>query len=257
MLTDIRIWRKYPLLAIVRFMQNTIRTTALLFFVMVLSIVTTSSKIKNLPVGFIAVSLGLNWLLMLYFGARLKRYKIWLYPIMFVINPFFNWVYMVYGIFTAGQRTWGGPRADAGAADAKTTPQQAIEHAEATGDDLNVVPESFKPAIVARHPGKQTGTAPLMPSDHLQGRFAAAERLPGGWYQQNNDSGLHLTNMLPKDLDVPHVPRNRQDSFGSVGTTDSTHEPIYRPRRVESLMKEEDREKYTENQQVQREAREN
>ena len=142
MLTDARLWKRYPLLCIVRFMQNTIRTTALLFFIMVLSIITTSNKIKNLPVGFIAVSLGLNWLLMLYFGAKLRRFKIWLYPVMFIINPFFNWVYMVYGIFTAGQRTWGGPRADAGKADPGTTPQQAIEHAEATGDDLNVIPKS-------------------------------------------------------------------------------------------------------------------
>ncbi len=100
MLTDIRIWKRYPILAIVRFMQNTIRTTALLFFIMLVSIVTTSKRIANLPVGFIAISLGLNWLMMIYFGFKLKRYKIWLYPLMFIINPFFNWYYMVYGIFT-------------------------------------------------------------------------------------------------------------------------------------------------------------
>lgn len=33
MLTDIRLWKKYPLLCIVRFVQNTIRTTALLFVI--------------------------------------------------------------------------------------------------------------------------------------------------------------------------------------------------------------------------------
>ena len=74
--------------------------------------------------------------MMIYFGAKLKRFKIWLYPLMFVINPFFNWYYMVYGIFTAGQRTWGGPRADAGAADSSTSPQQVIEKAAAEGDDF-------------------------------------------------------------------------------------------------------------------------
>jgi chitin synthase len=114
MLTDIRLWKRYTLLCIIRFAQNTIRTTALLFFIMVISLLTTDQKINNLPVGFIGVSLTLNWLLMLYFGAKLGRYKIMLYPIMFIVNPFFNWCYMVYGIFTAGQRTWGGPRADAG-----------------------------------------------------------------------------------------------------------------------------------------------
>ena len=150
MLTDWRLWKRYPILIVVRFMQNTIRTTALLFFIMVLALMTTTKTINDLPVGFIAISLGLNWLMMIYFGAKLRRFKIWLYPMMFVLNPFFNWYYMVYGIFTAGQRTWGGPRADAAAADATTTAQEAIEQAEKTGDDLNIVPESFIPAAQER-----------------------------------------------------------------------------------------------------------
>ncbi|KAI4143632.1 MAG: hypothetical protein L6R39_004501 [Caloplaca ligustica] len=253
MLTDIRLWQRYPLLCIVRFMQNTIRTTALLFFIMVLSIITTSNKVKNLPVGFIAVSLGLNWLLMLYFGAKLRRFKIWLYPIMFIINPFFNWVYMVYGIFTAGQRTWGGPRADAGAADTTTTPQQAIEKAEATGDDLNVVPETFKPAVEARHPEKRPGVVPLQPSEHLDGRFAPAERLPGGWYMQNNDSGLTLPNTLPRNPNAPHIPLHPRDSMDSFITAASAGNSVYMPRRVESIMGDEDRRKYLFAQQAQRE----
>ena len=94
MMTDRRLWRKYPLLLVVRFMQNTIRTTALLFFIMVVSLMTTSKTIHNLPVEFIAVSLGLNWLLMIYFGIKLHRYKVMLYPLLFAVNPFFNWYYM-------------------------------------------------------------------------------------------------------------------------------------------------------------------
>ena len=255
MLTDMRLWKRYPLLCIVRFMQNTIRTTALLFFIMVLSIITTSNKIKNLPVGFIAVSLGLNWLLMLYFGAKLRRFKIWLYPIMFIINPFFNWVYMVYGIFTAGQRTWGGPRADAGKADAGTTPQQAIEHAEATGDDLNVVPETFKPAVHEQNPEKPIGSVPLQPTERLEGRFAPAERLPGGWYMQNNDSGLTLPNMMPRNPNAPHIPLHPRDSFDSFITSASAGNSVYMPRRVESIMGDEDRRKYLFAQQPQRDSR--
>ncbi|KAL6719831.1 hypothetical protein ACLMJK_001752 [Lecanora helva] len=255
MLTDIRLWKRYPLLCIVRFMNNTIRTTALLFFIMIISILTTSNKVSNLPVGFIAVSLGLNWLLMVYFGAKLRRFKVWLYPVMFIINPFFNWVYMVYGIFTAGQRTWGGPRADAGAADAHVTPQQAIEHAIATGDDLNVVPETFKPAVEAKHPEKVVGEVPLQPTEHLEGRFAPAERLPGGWYMQNNDSGSTLPNMLPRDPDLPGVPLHPRDSFESLVTTASPTNSVYFPRRVEDFMGEDDRLKYRIAQQAQREPR--
>ena len=252
MLTDIRLWIRYPLLCIVRFMNNTIRTTALLFFIMVISIITTSNKIANLPVGFIAVSLGLNWLLMVYFGAKLRRFKVWLYPLMFIINPFFNWVYMVYGIFTAGQRTWGGPRADAGAADAHITPQQAIEHAIATGDDLNVVPETFKPAAEAHHPEKPVASVPIQPTEIIEGRFAPAEELPGGWYLHGaTDSGLTLPNMGTRDMSVPRIPIRPRDSFDSLVSGFSGNNSVYMPKRVESIMSEEDRRKYFFAQQAQ------
>jgi len=87
MLTDQRLWRKYPFLLLVRLGQNTIRTTALLFFIMIISLLSTAETIDELPVGFIAVSLGLNWALMICFAAILGRYKIMLYPLMFVVGP--------------------------------------------------------------------------------------------------------------------------------------------------------------------------
>jgi len=162
---------------------------------------------------------------------------------MFVVNPFFNWVYMVYGILTAGQRTWGGPRADAGAADVTTTPQMAIDHAEATGDDLNVVPETFKPSIEARHPEKDTISVPLQPPDRLEGRFAPAERLPGGWYEQGNDSGATLPHLYRRDQDVPGVPLHPRLSFGSMTSSEATNS-AYLPWHVESFMGDEDQKKY-------------
>ncbi|TVY82042.1 Chitin synthase D [Lachnellula suecica] len=253
MLTDMRIWKRYPILAVVRFMQNTIRTTALLFFIMVISIISTSKKIQDLPVGFIAISLGLNWLMMIYFGAVLKRYKIWLYPMMFVINPFFNWYYMVYGIFTAGQRTWGGPRADAGTADATTTPQQAIEKAAETGDDLNVVPETFKPAAEAQSNQLAKATIPLQPPDRLEGRFTAAERLPGGWYQQGNDSMVSMGGIGPTS-GGGRIQLHPRDSFDSNFSARTSNNSVYMPRRVESIMGEEDKKKYAMAQASQRAA---
>ena len=235
MLTDLRLWSRYPMLCIVRFMQNTIRTTALLFLIMIISLLTTEQAVSNLPVGFIAISLGLNWVLMFFFGAKLGRFKIWLYPLMFVVNPFFNWCYMVYGIFTAGQRTWGGPRADAAAADAQTSPQEAIEIAKAKGDDLNIVPESFKPAAEARHPERHISSAPLHPSSRVGGRFAAAEELPGGWYMHSNDSGLTLRS-TPIDTEM----HGRQ-----LGLRDSAPDySLYMPKTLEQIMSEEDQHKW-------------
>jgi len=255
MLTDIRIWKRYPLLVLVRFMQNTIRTTALLFFIMVIAIITTSKKIKDLPVEFIGISLGLNWILMIYFGAKLRRYKVWLYPLMFIINPFFNWFYMVYGIFTAGQRTWGGPRADAGSADATTTVQQVIEKADAEGDELNVVPETFKPAAEAqRHGFAATG---VQPPGRIEGRFTAAERLPGGWYTHDTDSlvGVAIGDTISSgSRRNPLHPRDPRDSFDSLISAQTSDNSVHTPRRVESIMGEEDQKKYALAQANQREA---
>lgn len=248
MLTDWRLWKRYPILLTVRFMQNTIRTTALLFFIMLLAIITTTKKVADLPVGFIAISLGLNWLMMIYFGMKLKRFKIWLYPMMFILNPFFNWYYMVYGIFTAGQRTWGGPRADAATADTNTTPQQAVEQAENAGDELNIVPETFIPAAEAKGKGKAIGVqrtrSKLLPPDKAEGKFTAPEKKADGFYTHPEESAYSVNLMsdgLPKsNFDLVH--RDSWDSFmtDSPGPGNS----VYFPRRVESIMGEEDRKKY-------------
>ena len=235
MLTDIRIWKQYPLLCLVRFMQHTIRTTALLFFILVISVITTSNKVENLPVGFLAVSLGLNYSLMLYFGAKLKRFKAWLYPLMFILNPFFNWLYMVYGIFTAGQRTWGGPRADAAAADKHTTPEEAVEQARAQGDEFNVDVGTFRLSRC------EDRGVPVHPSEKVEGRFAPAAQLPeGGYANAYNDSGVTVAQVMSPLPGVPRINLHpRQLSSDSGFTTDSTN-PISMPHSVESLMHEDE-----------------
>lgn len=235
MLTDIRLWKRYPLLCLVRFMQNTIRTTALLFFVLAVAIITTSKTIENLPVGFITVCLGLNYLLMFYFGAKLRRFKAWLYPLLFILNPFFNWLYMIYGIFTAGHRTWGGPRTDAAAADERTTPEEAVQQARAKGDELNVKVDTF------RTRADEKESVPIHPSENVQGRFAAAEqRLDGGGYNSGNVSVTTLTQQM-SPLPVPRLPLHPRVSSESSLVTDSSS--VSMPRNVESLMHVDDRAK--------------
>ncbi|KAI0203983.1 family 2 glycosyltransferase [Astrocystis sublimbata] len=254
MLTDWRLWKRYPILLVVRFAQNTIRTTALLFFILVLSLITTTMRIDQLPVGFIGVSLGLNWLLMIYFGWKLKRFKLTLYPVMFVLNPFFNWYYMVYGIFTAGQRTWGGPRADAATADEDTTPQQAIEKAENTGDDLNIVPETFIPATEIQRGNslKEKGVAvarnksnksKLLPPEKIEGKFAAPEKKADGFYAHDEDSRFSFNTLGESSYSMKsRLMLQHKDSWDSFMTTGNNS--VYIPRRVESIMGEEDRRKY-------------
>jgi chitin synthase len=241
MLTDVRLWKRYPMLCTVRFMQNTIRTTALLFFIMVIALIATSKRVEDLPVGFIGVSLGLNYLLMFYFGLQLKRFKAWLYPLMFVINPFFNWLYMVYGIFTAGQRTWGGPRADAAVADTYTTPAEAVALAHAQGDELNVDVDTFRAGPVRRR------SVPVRPSEKIEGRFAPAEQLLDGCYI-NTREPRPVRDQLESPLpDVPriYIPGQFRYSSDSLlsGSSDCGSNTVSLPHNVESLMSEEDQRK--------------
>ncbi len=224
MLTDTRIWRRYPVLACVRFLQNTIRTTALLFFILVKALATTSKKTTDLPIQFIGVSLGLNWVMMIYFGLRINRLKTWLYPLIFIVNPFFTWFYMVYGILTAGQRTWGGPRADAAKAGAGTTPAQAAVKAKEDGDDLNVVLETFIPAGMVR-----TKSVPLHPPNIRKGTFASPNRLPNGWGDLED---------FESSLRKPWL-RSGEDSRGSFDGW--VLNAISLPRRLDAMVAEEER----------------
>lgn len=248
MLTDWRLWKRYTLLMVIHFMQSTIRTTALLFFIMMLALVTTAVAINDLPIGFIAVSLGLNWLLMLYFGAKLRRFKIWLYPLMFVLNPFFNWYYMLYGIFTAGQRTWGGPRADAAAADANTTAREAAEKAKQQGDDLNVMPETFKPATELGAGGRSGGgigrqKSVVRPPDNIDGRFAARYKTASGTYAYSDESEPSAEmDAGPHSRSVDAQGRESSDSMLSMQTAEEWIDSTSGG--VQGLMGEEDRRKY-------------
>ncbi|KAF2101420.1 BcCHSVII, class VII chitin synthase, partial [Rhizodiscina lignyota] len=235
MLTDYRLWKRYPVLCLLRFAQNNIRTTSLLFTVMLISISTTSQKIANMPVGFLALSYGLNQLLMIYFAILLKRFKLMAYILMFVFNPFFNWWYTVNSIWTYNQRTWGGPRADAAKADAETTPEEAIAEAEENGDELNVVPESFRPAIESRL-GYALPPTHLLPPDNLEGRFAAGNELPLYSYEEVNRSTMSLPDLRPRNTSSSAIPLHPTISLESLQSRGSALNSIYLPRRVESFV---------------------
>lgn len=112
------------------------------------------------------------------------------------------------------------------------------------GDDLNVILETFKPAIAAQNTQLVRGAVPLQPPNRLEGRFKAAERGPGGLYQQGNDS----MGSLAAGAVLSYGPgRNLQHSRESLDSNLSaqTTTSISMPRRVESIMGEEDRKKYS------------
>ena len=244
MLTDSRVWKRYSFLCLIRLAQDTIRTTGLFFIVVLIALLTDTQHVNDLPMGFVVVALGLNWTLMIYFAAAIGRWKMLLYPLLFILGPFFDWMFIVYGVLTAGHRTWGGPRADAAQADALTSPQAAIELAKETGDDLNIVPESFRPAMENQTLG--LGVAPskisLQPSERLEGRFKSGHRdhlrpLAGSTDSEEAavDTGVgHPMTRLHKAR-----ARSADESRGSIDSSDSVfvdaRQSVHLPRRVESL----------------------
>lgn len=137
---------------------------------------------------------------------------------------------MVYGIFTAGQRTWGGPRADAGQADAHTTMQAAIEHAEATGDDLNVIPATFRPALEASIPNAAAIPAqvPLQPSAAFENRFRSSL-----WYHAACEA--EFNHQLSRSFTVPHIQIHTSSPTESLTSLSSTAHYARLPRRAETM----------------------
>lgn len=101
------------------------------------------------------------------------------------------------------------------------------------------MPETFKPAVEAiTHKHQQQ--APLMPAGHLQGRFAPAEQLAGGWFRQSNDSGALYPDMTPRGVeegspDGMYGQGRMRDSMESGWSSSSTSNLIRTPRRVESV----------------------
>lgn len=136
---------------------------------------------------------------------------------------------MVYGICTAGQRTWGGPRADAGAADAEVTPQQAIEHAIETGDDLNVKPETFKPAMEVRR--RRVRPSALHPSSSVEGRFAPAEPGQSEHWQKELPSPAASESEMSTHL--------QRWEHNSLDMSDTEGISVHTPQRVTSISGEE------------------
>lgn len=113
-----------------------------------------------------------------------------------------------------------------------------------------MVPETFKPAAEAQK--NQLAKIPLQPPDRIEGRFAAAERLPGGWYQQGNDSMVSMGGAGLASGGLGRMQLHPRDSFDSNFSAQTSTHSIYMPRRVESIMDEENQKKYAMAQATQR-----
>jgi chitin synthase len=81
----------------------------------------------------------------------------------------------------------------------------------------------------------------VLPPDRVVGKFSAPERTPSGWYQHPDDS---LASVSVLAAGGPPRPLQHRDSFESAQSAQTGHFSVYMPRRVESIMGDEDRRKY-------------
>ncbi|KAF9432436.1 hypothetical protein BGZ76_010811 [Entomortierella beljakovae] len=112
-LSDPKLWRKYPWLLAFRLIQDIVTGTSMVSYVTIMAVITGMAHWSIFWLGLLVAYFILNWGLMFTYGLWLGRYKAGLYPLMFFIGPFVSWFLLVYGVITANERTWGGPRADA------------------------------------------------------------------------------------------------------------------------------------------------
>lgn len=145
---------------------------------------TTTETVEQLPVAFIAVTLCLNWTLMVYYGFKLKRYKAWLYPIMFIINPFLNCVYMFHSVLTFTDRTWGGPRANVKKFTKPLDEEVLVGPSNGTETAIKASYSTIQPSPLS---------LPLQPLDKIEGCFVAPERDENGFYAFSDTSTLNLS----------------------------------------------------------------
>ncbi|KAG0200179.1 hypothetical protein BGX28_006685 [Mortierella sp. GBA30] len=114
-LSDPHLWVKYPWLLAFRMIQDIVNGTSMISYVTVVGIATGMQHWSVIWLGLLIAYFFINWGLMFTYGFWLGRYKAMLYPLMFIVGPFVTWFLLVYGVITANERTWGGPRAEAAA----------------------------------------------------------------------------------------------------------------------------------------------
>lgn len=109
LLTSTTSYTRFPILTIYRLILTSTRSLSLLYYVLIVSIISDHKPIWAL-VCAIVIPIAFNWIAVGYYGITLRSYCCLLYPIFHVIFPIYQWIITVYALLTCNKRTWGGPR---------------------------------------------------------------------------------------------------------------------------------------------------
>ncbi|KAJ3097558.1 hypothetical protein HDU97_004751 [Phlyctochytrium planicorne] len=118
------IWTQYPLLATLRLLNISLRSMGLLVYVLFISVIIMFAQYSSasesveiitlVPAGILILPFILNWASYCYLAIRLKRLKLFLYPVFYLVHPIIAWTIIIYSFFTCMSRSWGGNREDNG-----------------------------------------------------------------------------------------------------------------------------------------------
>ncbi|KAJ3043964.1 hypothetical protein HDV00_003491 [Rhizophlyctis rosea] len=104
-----RLWHHTPILLFTTLLQASLVSISLLQYIFLISLIMEESHAWVVLLGFL-VPLCLNWFCMLLFAIRLRRWKVILYPLLWILGPVLQCVVTFYAVGTCRRRTWGGPR---------------------------------------------------------------------------------------------------------------------------------------------------
>jgi chitin synthase len=105
-----KLWKKYPFLLVVSFLNEVLRHSAIFGYVLIMHVVISWESMAFTILAILG-PLFVNWFCLSIYAFHLRRYKsIALYPLLYVIQPLFGWISTLYSILTSHSHTWGGPR---------------------------------------------------------------------------------------------------------------------------------------------------
>ncbi|KAF9423734.1 hypothetical protein BGZ94_008197 [Podila epigama] len=211
-LSDPALWCKYPWLLTFRMIQDVVNGTSMVSYAVVVAIATGVQHWSWIWLGLLIAYFCVNWGLMFVYGLWIGRKKAFLYPLMFIVGPFITWYLLVYGVLTANERTWGGPRADASKDEehGKTeTPDDAAGHGH-DGDNGEAGQEKLV----------EDEEEWLELPDHLfYPRLNSNSRrqyVGGGSDEDSDVNSMDISRDVKPDQHSPHNTKNAASRLGSV-----------------------------------------
>ena len=143
MMSSLVLWKKYPLLSLFNFLNNT-RNSSIYIYLLYFVLIFNQEVPILLWVLFVILPLALNWIFIVIYSLCIRRrMNMLFYIVILLIQPVFAMVYMYYTISKIRERSWGGARVD----QRKRDDDEPIVERQKVKVDVENVPEMIEIVI--------------------------------------------------------------------------------------------------------------